>query len=234
VRRLSKHGGFQAVDFAVRRGEVVGIAGLMGAGRTALVNALYGLAPADAGDILVAGQPVRVRCPRDALNHGIALVSEDRQLYGLVLKLSVKHNLTLHDLCRCCRGPFILPQQEDRLTDQCLDTFAIRAASRDQAVKYLSGGNQQKLVLAKALLTEPDILLLDEPTRGIDIGAKAEIYALIHRLAQAGKAIVLVSSELPEILALSHRLLVMCQGRITAELDPRRASPDDILRHAMP
>lgn len=234
VHQLSSPARFENISLEVHRGEVLGLAGLMGAGRTELVSALAGLAPARSGDIRVRNRPVRIRCVRDALDHGIALVSEDRQRYGLVPTMSVKQNLTLASLQRCCVGPWIRRRVENSISDERIQTLGIRTPGRDHPVALLSGGNQQKVVLAKALLNDPVVLLLDEPTRGIDIGAKAEIYAWIEALAERGTAILLISSELPELLALSDRLLVMRQGRITAELDPRRTTQEDILRHAMP
>jgi inositol transport system ATP-binding protein len=233
VRGLSKAGRFHNIDLEVRRGEIVGLAGLMGAGRTELIHALYGLAPADAGEIWVKGELARIRSPQDALAHGMALVSEDRKQHGLVLGMSVKHNLTLSNLPDYERGFFIDHQKENRVVDGCIHTLRIKTPHRNQPVKYLSGGHQQKVVLARALLTEPDILLLDEPTRGIDIGAKQELHALIRQLARNGKAILMASSELPEILGLSDRILVMRDGQITAELDPAQTTQEEIMRSAM-
>lgn len=234
VRGLTKAGQFRDVNFEVRQGEIVGLAGLMGAGRTELVSAIYGLAQPDAGSIQIRGRTVRIHNPAAAIRHGLGLVSEDRKETGLVLKMSVKHNLTLASLRRCCRAGFISRRSETRVADECIGRFSIKTPHRNQSVTHLSGGNQQKVVLAKALLTGPDILILDEPTRGIDIGAKAEVHALIRQLAAEGKAIILVSSELPEVLALSHRILVMREGSISAEVDPRRATQEEILKHAMP
>ena len=182
----------------------------------------------------VKGEAVRLHSPAVAIRCGIGLVSEDRKEAGLVLKMSVKHNLTLASLRRYCRAGFIRRRAEAAIADENIRRLAIKTPHRDQSVAYLSGGNQQKVVLAKALLTDPQILILDEPTRGIDIGAKAEVHAIISGLARQGKAILLVSSELPEILALSHRILVMRVGRITAELDPRRTTQEEILKYAMP
>ena len=234
VRGLRKAGHFHEVNFDVRRGEILGLAGLMGAGRTELVSAIYGLAPADAGEIRVGEEPVRIASPRHAIRHGIAMVNEDRKEFGLVLKMSVKHNLTLANLRRCCRGWLIDHRAENAVADDRIRACSIKTTGRNQPVSHLSGGNQQKVALAKALLSEPDILILDEPTRGIDIGAKAEIYAAISQLARAGKAIIMVSSELPEILSLSDRILVMREGAITAELNPRQTTPAEILKFAMP
>jgi inositol transport system ATP-binding protein len=234
VSGLTKAGRFRDIRFTARRGEILGLAGLMGAGRTDVLNAIYGLSPADSGEISVFGRKIRVNCPRDAIERGIGLVSEDRKVFGLVPGMSVKSNLTLSNLRSCCRAGFIRRQLEIRLADERIRAFGIKPADRDQIVNLLSGGNQQKVVIAKALFTDPQILLLDEPTRGIDIAAKMEVYAIISRLAQEGRTIILASSELPEILALSDRILVMREGAICAELDPRQSSQEDVLRCAMP
>ena len=212
VRDLTQPGRVRHVSFHVRRGEILGIAGLMGAGRTELVSAICGLAPAASGEIRVNGRPVRIASARGAIDHGVALVTEDRKKFGLVSEMSVKQNLTLASLRQCCRGPWIDHRRENRVADEQILSLAIRARDRNQRVSSLSGGTQQKIVLAKALLTRPAILILDEPTRGIDIGAKNEIYAIIRRLAAEGTAVIMVSSELPEILSLSHRILVMRRG----------------------
>jgi len=234
VRGLGRAGKFRDITFTVRRGEVLGLAGLMGAGRTEVAYALFGLAPAEVGQIQVRARSLRITTPKEATANGIGLVTEDRRLYGLAPEMSVKHNLTLANLRQCCRAGFINHRQESRLAAEQIRAFAIKTADPDQAVGHLSGGNQQKVVLAKALLADPEVLILDEPTRGIDIGAKAEAYALIRKLARAGKAILLISSELPEVLALSNRLLVMREGLITAELDPKRTTPEEVMKHAMP
>jgi ABC-type sugar transport system ATPase subunit len=206
----------------------------MGAGRTELVSAIFGLEPAHDGQILMNGRPVRITSPAHAIAAGIAMVNEDRQGYGLVPRLSVKQNLTLASLGRCCRGWWIDDSAENRVAEDQIASLAIRTSGRGQEVRYLSGGNQQKVVIARALLTEPSILILDEPTRGIDIGAKSEVYAIIRRLARSGKAILMVSSELPEVMALSDRILVMREGEVTAELEPHRTSQEEILKYAMP
>ena len=234
VSGLTRPGKFRDVQLQVRRGEVVGLAGLMGAGRTEVLHAIYGLEPATRGVIEVDNRPVRIRNPRDGVRCGMALVGEDRRETGLVLTMSVQHNLTLSSLQRCIRGPFIDSGEEKRVAAGQIEALRIRTPSPRQIVRNLSGGNQQKVVMGKALLTEPQILLLDEPTRGIDIGAKMEIYALIRQLAREGKAILLVSSELPEILALTDRLLVMREGIVTAELEARQTTQEEIMRYAMP
>ncbi len=234
VRGLGRAGHFRAITFDLRRGEIVGVAGLLGAGRTALAHALYGLAPADTGQIIVRGRRAHIRRPGDALRHGIALVSEDRQRYGMVPSMSVAHNLTLTALDRCCCGPWIMRGEENRQADDQIRTYGIKAAHRRQNIRALSGGNQQKILIARALMADPEIMILDEPTRGIDIAAKAEVHAMIRRLASEGRGVLVISSEMPELLGLSDRLLVMRGGEVVARLDPRIASPDQILKHAMP
>jgi inositol transport system ATP-binding protein len=222
------------VHFTLRAGEILGLAGLIGAGRTEIASAVFGLDPATEGEIRVRGRAVRIASPADALSHGIAMVTEDRKRHGFVPDMSVRENVTLSSLRRFCAGQWVRANAEDAATDEQIRGFSIRTAGREQQVKYLSGGNQQKVVLARALLTDPSILILDEPTRGIDVAAKAEIYALISRLARQGKAILLVSSEMNEILALSDRILVIREGAIAAELTASRTTPEEILAHAMP
>ena len=234
VRGLGRTGRFRNVAFQLHRGEVLGLAGLMGAGRTDVVSAIYGLSPADSGEIAVNGRAVRIASPAGALACGIAMVTEDRKRHGIIPDMSVKHNLTLAALARCCRGPVIRHGVETAMAAEQIQRFNIRTAAPESPAKYLSGGNQQKVVIARALLTGPSILLLDEPTRGIDVGAKAEIYGLIGRLAREGKAILLVSSEMNEILQLCDRVLVMRQGEISAEVRPRETSPEEILGYSMP
>jgi inositol transport system ATP-binding protein len=221
------------VHFTLRAGEILGLAGLMGAGRTEIASAVFGLDPASKGEILVRGRAVRIASPADALSHGIAMVTEDRKRYGFVPDMSVRENVTLSSLRRFCAGPWVRTRAEDSATDEQIRAFSIRAAGREQQVKYLSGGNQQKVVLARALLTEPEILILDEPTRGIDIGTKFELYKLIDGFAERGKGVLLVSSDLMELLALADRILVMRNGAIVAELRHDVASEEAILAYAV-
>ena len=233
VKSLSTSGNFSGISFEVRPGEILGIAGLMGAGRTEIMNAIYGLDPADSGEIFIRGARVEIKSPRDAIAHGIAMVGEDRKETGLVLNMSVKQNITLAALRQFCSGDFVDSRRENETADASIKTYSIKTSGRDQRVDSLSGGNQQKVVIARALLTKPSILILDEPTRGIDIGAKAEVYEIINALARDGVAVIMVSSEIPEILSLSHRLLVLREGRLVAELDPRATSQEEILSYAM-
>ncbi|HTN08077.1 sugar ABC transporter ATP-binding protein [Agriterribacter sp.] len=224
---------FRDISFSVRRGEILGIAGLMGAGRTEIVNAIFGLDRLYKGTIAVKGKPVTIRSPKDAIRYGIGLITEDRKSTGLVLSATVKHNITLAALKSCCNGPFIEMQKERGIAEQQMQRFAIKTPSVNQVVNFLSGGNQQKIVLAKVLLNDPDIIILDEPTRGIDIGAKTEIYRLMNGLAAKGKAIIMISSELPEILGMSDRILVVHNGMIKAELNGAEATQEKIMQYAM-
>jgi inositol transport system ATP-binding protein len=234
VRGLGREGSFYGIDFTLRSGEILGLAGLIGAGRSEIASAIFGLSPATSGEILVRGRPARIGSPADALAHGIAMVTEDRKRYGFAGDMSIRENLTLSCLRRYCAAGFVRAEAEDSAADEQMRAFSIRAAGREQQVKYLSGGNQQKVVLARALLTDPAVLILDEPTRGIDVGAKTEIYGLISRLAQQGKAILLISSEMNEILALSDRILVIREGAAALELAAANATPEAILASAMP
>ncbi len=234
VRGLGKTGRFQNVSFDLRPGEILGLAGLMGAGRTDVLNAIYGLDPPDQGHIFVHGKPVCIRRPADALAAGIGLVTEDRKVFGLVPTMDVKRNLTLSALKRWCHAGVINHAAERAVAREQMQTFGIRAAGLAQFVDHLSGGNQQKVVLARTLLNAPEVLLLDEPTRGIDVAAKAEVHALVNRFAAAGKAVLLASSELPELLSLSHRVLVLREGAVTAEFQTNRTSPEEIMKFAIP
>lgn len=232
VAHLTVPGRVDDASFYVRRGEVVGITGLMGAGQSYLVRAVFGVVPVAAGEIRVHGRPALIRSPRDAMRAGIGLLTENRKEEGLVLIQSVAANVTLAALPRIGRGAAIDRSEERRLAERMVRRLDVRTPSLSQEVAYLSGGNQQKVVLAKWLATEPDVIVMAEPTRGIDVGGKAEIYRLIDELAAQGKAIVLVSSELPEILHLSDRIYVMFEGRVVAELEGSEASAELIATYA--
>jgi ribose transport system ATP-binding protein len=222
------------ISFQVQRGEIVGIAGLMGAGRTELLEAVYGVYPERRvrGTVAVDGQPRRIASPRDAIRAGLAFVTEDRKTQSLILISSVAHNLTLAALNRFLRLNILRRREEDVAVQDAIEKLRIKTPSAGVAVDKLSGGNQQKVALAKCLLTRPRVLLLDEPTRGIDIGAKVEIYGLISRLAQDGAAIVIASSELPELLAMCDRILVLCEGELSAELTRAEATQERIMEAA--
>jgi len=225
----------RGVSFAVRRGEVLGLFGLMGAGRTELLQTIFGLHPHTAtGEIWIEGKPICIRSPRAAIDAGLALAPEDRKGEGLVLVHSVAENTTLACLEKVSSFGLLQPARELELVGRYVKRLGIRTPTLHQAVRHLSGGNQQKVVLAKWLATEPKVLLLDEPTRGIDINAKKEIYALVDELARSGLAVIMVSSELPEILAIADRILVLAEGRVTAEFTRGAATEEAILRAALP
>jgi ABC-type sugar transport system ATPase subunit len=220
------------VTFQVHAGEVLGVAGLLGAGRTELLDALFGASPnPPAGTITHDGRPVRFRDPGAAIAAGVALVTEDRKALGLFGEMTVAENITIRRLGALTRGGLVDRRAEARAVAGSIDRLAIKTAGGNAAITSLSGGNQQKCIIARWLLIEPKLLLLDEPTRGIDVGAKAEIYNLIRRLAAQGMAIIMTSSELPELLTVSDRIIVLCEGRLTAEL-PRAEATEEAIMHA--
>ncbi len=222
----------QSVSFSLRAGEVVGIAGLVGAGRTELLETLFGVCPPVAGSVTINGRSLAPRRPKDAIRAGMALVPEDRKLQGLVLEMAVRENISLASLRAESRGGLLPRRREQALGREMIDRLGIKTPSDRQTVQLLSGGNQQKIVLAKWLAIRPRVLLLDEPTRGIDVGAKREIYRLMEELSAQGVAILFVSSELEEILTLSDRALVMCQGRISGELASDSLTEEAVMRLA--
>ena len=233
VRGLRRGHAIRDVSFQLRRGEILGFAGLMGAGRTEVARAIFGADPLDSGEILVHGRPVRIRSPQDAVAHGIGYLSEDRKHFGLATGLDVQTNIAMTDLRRFRRlGLFLDDAAIGATAARYVKQLGIRTPSVAQPVRLLSGGNQQKVVIAKWLLRDCDILFFDEPTRGIDVGAKAEIYKLLNALAAEGKAIVVISSELPEVLRLAHRVLVMCEGRLAGELNADEATQESIMQLA--
>ena len=234
IEGLTREPAYRDVSFQVRRGEVLALAGLMGAGRTEVVSAIYGLQPATSGQILFKGRPISVRCPQDALAAGIGMVTEDRKGLGLIPALGVGQNITLSALRNFSKGQRVDHSAEAAAVSAQMAEFSIKASGPAQPIDQLSGGNQQKALLARCLLGAPDLIILDEPTRGIDIGAKAEIYALIQKLTHAGKAVLLVSSELPEVLSLAHRIVVLRRGSVAATLDAATTDQEAVLRHAMP
>jgi ABC-type sugar transport system ATPase subunit len=218
TKGLSYPGQYDDINIKVCKGEIVGMAGLVGAGRSEVASAIFGTQPAFAGNIYINGKKASIKNPLQAMKLGVSMVSEDRARTGLVVPFSIKYNMTFAVLDRIAsKLGFIQNKKEDALVKKYALYLNVRMRDANQAVRELSGGNQQKVVIAKWLLTESDILILDEPTRGIDVGAKAEVYKLINELAKQGKAILMISSELPEILQLSDRVYVMCDGHITAE-----------------
>jgi inositol transport system ATP-binding protein len=234
VDGLAKRGLFENISFKVKKGEVFGIAGLMGAGRSEVMETVFGLRRADAGAVKVHGCEVRIQSPADGIRHGIAFITEDRQMKGLNLKASVRDNITLVNLKNfSLLGQLLQSKKENGAADTHIEKLRIKTRHRNQIVRTLSGGNQQKVVLAKWLLTEPEIIILDEPTRGIDIGAKAEIYKIIAQLTEQGVTVIMISSELEEILGLCDRVIVLYHGKITAEFARAEFNQENIIKAAM-
>lgn len=239
VRNLSRQGNAQNplaevlrdVSFELRRGEILGLAGLVGAGRTELVRTIFGADPRDSGEILIEGKPVQIRSPLDAIRLGIGLVPEDRKGQGLILGMAVRHNMTLANLASFTNLGFVRLAAEARQVTEYVQRFQIRTPGIERQVLNLSGGNQQKVVIAKWLMLQPKILILDEPTRGIDVGAKSEIYDLMQQLASSGVSIIMISSEFPELLAMCDRMVCICEGRVTGALDRNEASLESLMHY---
>jgi ribose transport system ATP-binding protein len=232
VEGLARDGAFEDVSFAVHTGEIVGLTGLVGAGRTEVVRAIFGADAIDAGQIYLDGEPVHIASPREAIRRGIGLLTEDRKNQGLVLGMSVRENATLANLKAIVRGGLLRQREERDVTSKFVDELRIKTPSVDQAVQNLSGGNQQKVVLAKWLFTHSNVLIFDEPTRGIDVGAKVEIYRLMNDLVRRGVAVLIISSELPEVIGMCDRILVMHAGRIAGELASEGATQEHIMHLA--
>ena len=220
------------ISFQLKKGEILGIAGLVGAGRTEVARAVFGADTLTSGEIYIKGKKVKVKAPYDAINSGIALIPEDRKREGIMLSQSIGNNISLVVVKELCKGGFISRNCEKKLLDQKIEMLNIKLQSEKQLVKNLSGGNQQKIVLAKWLSTDCDILIFDEPTRGIDVGAKKEIYDFLFQLQKDGKSIILISSEMSEILNLTDRIIVMYEGKMVGELESRKATQELILEKA--
>ena len=233
VRTLNRGRLVREVSFQLRRGEILGFAGLVGAGRTEVARAIFGADPIDSGEIVLNGKKLVVHSPRDAVRHGIAYLSEDRKRYGLALGLDLETNTVLAAFEKYL-GPlgWVQPSRTRATAESHVRGLAIKTPGVQQKVKNLSGGNQQKVVLGKWLTADASVFIFDEPTRGIDVGAKSEIYRLLNTLAAQGKSIIMISSELPEILRMSHRILVMCEGRITGELKAGEATQEAVMHYA--
>jgi ribose transport system ATP-binding protein len=220
------------VSFELRKGEILGVAGLMGSGRTETARAVFGADETQSGSIEVRGRRVSIHSPEDAVANGVGYLSEDRKRFGLAVNLSVRDNLAMATYDRFQRGLFINARKVRGVTEEFVRRLNIKTPSIDQLLRNLSGGNQQKVVIAKWLICNCDILIFDEPTRGIDVGAKSEIYTLMNELIREGKSIIMISSELPEILRMSDRIIVMCEGRLTGELPIEKASQEAIMEYA--
>ena len=232
VEEISTKTILNQVSFNLREGEILGVAGMVGSGRTELAHAIFGADPLTSGTIKIKGQDVVFKNPADAIRSKISLVPEDRKNHGLFTKLSILNNITLPILSKISRWGFTDKKQENEIVERERQIHSIDMTSGNQEVQYLSGGNQQKVVLSKSLQTIPEVIIMDEPTRGVDVGAKFEIYQLIRQLNKDGIAILMISSELPEILGLSDRILVMREGKIVAELTPNETNEEMIIEFA--
>ena len=223
---------FRGVSFEVKRGEIFGVAGLMGAGRTELLETLFGVHPRTSGEVFLHGKKIDIRQPSDSIRHGFALLTEDRKLTGLYLNATVRDNISIANLLNYLAGPFVRFGKIAADCERMRKALRIKTPSMLQRVRNLSGGNQQKVLLSRWLLTEPEILILDEPTRGIDVGAKAEIYRIMVDLARSGKTIIMISSEMPEILGMCDRVMVMHEGDKVGELLRQQATQERVLQMA--
>ncbi|WP_047864198.1 sugar ABC transporter ATP-binding protein [Rubrobacter aplysinae] len=229
VRGLSREGILEDVSLELYSGEVLGIAGLVGAGRTELARAIFGADPVDVGEVRALGEPLRRADPSEAKRRGLGLISEDRRGQGIVPPLSVAENLGLATLGEGARLGFVDRRGQRRKAEGMIEDLGVRTPSPEQEIRYLSGGNQQKVVIGKWLLAESEVLIMDEPTRGVDVGAKVEIYELMNELTERGAGILMISSELPEVLGMSDRILVMSGGRISGELTPEEATQERVM-----
>ena len=217
------------ISFQLRQGEILGIAGLVGAGRTELGKTLYGHYKKDCGDVILNGENINVKNEKEAIKKGIAYVSEDRKVDGLVLSMEVNNNMTLSSLKKFIKSLMINKKNEEVEVQKYIDNMAIKTPSAKQIIENLSGGNQQKVAIAKGLMTDPSVLILDEPTRGVDVGAKSEIYEILNDIKKKGKSIIIISSDMPELLGLSDRIIVVASGRLVGELDREEASQEKIM-----
>ncbi len=233
VQNLTKKGKFKDINFEVHAGEVLGIAGLMGAGRTEIARAIFGLDMYDSGEIMLKGNKIEIKSPEDAIKNGIGYVSEDRKALGFIPALSIKENISLSSLGNFSKTWFVNSSNENEAATQLSNDLKIKSTSINQKVMTLSGGNQQKVVIGKVLLTSPSLVILDEPTRGIDIGAKFEIYKLINQLTDEGIAVIMISSELPEIIGMSDRVMVLSKGKQTALFSKQEATQEKIMQYAV-
>jgi len=233
ARGLTAGSRVQNVSFTLHRGEIIGLAGLMGSGRTELARCLFGIDKLDSGEVRVRGERVDLSNPRQAIKAGLALIPEDRRAQGLVLDHSVRDNLLLPLLKKIERGPLLDDGAGKTLATSLIERFAVKVANPGRPVRLLSGGNQQKVVIAKWLGTDPDVLIMDEPTAGVDIGTKTEILTMIRNLAEEGKAVIVISSEYAEMLAVSDRVLILRDGTVQQELARKDIADEESLQHAV-
>lgn len=234
VKNLSCKEGVKGASFTLRKGEILGIAGLMGSGRTELAKTIFGEYKRTSGEISLNGSPININCISDAINNGICYLSEDRKKEGCILGMSVGENMTLCNLKKYENKFKSLDKKEEaKDIEYYIKKINIKTPNKEQFIKNLSGGNQQKVILAKWLMLSPEVLIIDEPTRGIDVGAKKEIYELLNELKASGKAIIMISSDLPEVLGISDRIMVMSEGRISGELNRDEANQESIMKLAV-
>ena len=229
VRNLTRPGVFANVSFQLHRGEILGLAGLVGAGRTEVAQVIFGVDQAESGELWLKGKQVHIRSPQHAMEYGIAYVPEDRHQQGLVMNFSIASNITLPILQQVSRLGLVDPRREQKIAGEYSSQLRVRSTGVEQLVNALSGGNQQKVVLSKWLATNPSVLILDEPTRGIDVGTKAEVHRIISDLAARGLAIILISSELPEVLAMADRVIVLHEGRVTGTFAHSEATQERVM-----
>ena len=232
IENLNSKGVFKDISFSVKKGEIIGFAGLVGAGRTEVMRSIFGLDPITSGKIVVSGNEIKVKRPADSIKHGIVMLSEDRRRYGIIPIRSVMENATISALEKFIYGGYAHETLQKELVTNYFQKMHVKTPSLETPIQSLSGGNQQKVLLSKWMLRDPDILILDEPTRGIDVGAKFEIYNLMTEMAREGKAVVMVSSELPELIGMCDRIYVMCQGKIGGELSKEDFSQEAIMKFA--
>jgi ABC-type sugar transport system ATPase subunit len=233
VRNVTKKNHLSTVSLKLYTGEIVGVYGLVGSGRTELARVLFGAEGFDDGEIILDGRSLSPKSPRKALSRGIALIPEDRRTHGIIGLLNVRSNISLSSSKAISHFGVVVNKKDRLLAHRYVKELGIKTPSIEQKVQYLSGGNQQKVVISKVLSTDPKVLLMDEPTRGIDVGAKSEIFRIMRELSHTGVAIIMFSSELPEVIKMSDRILVMHAGKIVKELDPSTATQDQVLRYAI-
>jgi len=232
VKGFTRAGEFEDINLSIKSGEILGLYGLMGAGRSEFASALYGISRRDRGSLSIEGSPVEIDSPKDALDHGMAMITEDRKATGLILLQGIRNNISLTSLAAVSRWSFIDERKENAAADRMIQRFDIKLRDRKQPVRQLSGGNQQKVLFARSLTTSPKILICDEPTRGVDEGAKREIHAFLGEFAAQGNAVLMISSEIPEILAGCDRVVVFRRGRRVAEAPAAQTTPEHLLHWA--
>uniref|UniRef100_UPI0013EE10FA sugar ABC transporter ATP-binding protein n=1 Tax=Ectobacillus funiculus TaxID=137993 RepID=UPI0013EE10FA len=232
VKNLSREGKFQNVNFEVRKGEILGVAGLMGSGRTEIMESIFGIDPPTSGEIYMHGKQVKINSPKEAIRHKIGLLTEDRKLTGAFLPLSIRENMIMSNIDNLSKIGYLNNSLVKKVCNEQVEKLRVKTPHLNQLIMNLSGGNQQKVLIARWLLNDPDVLILDEPTRGVDVGAKAEIHKVMSKLAQEGKAIIMISSELPEVLGMSDRVIVMHEGIQKGELSREEANQERILEVA--